>query len=225
MYVTNFKTIETKSISTCLKLLVNIFLRGQLLSGYFPALVGFYRALRIASVGQCITRDASATPPAHLLNPHSVQLLRRLSSSENQKTPQNKPASFLSLSLSSLESVALSYQFQWSLAQTHTTQQTSEAEHCISIMLLNCISSKIVKSKFHFTYDNNFFLQLSCKSENKIHPHFRPILLPCLYILFLFWHQQPFYQTPLIGSSGDIFDSMVTGSTLKDTIPTARRQH
>jgi len=51
-------------------------------------------------------------------------------------------------------------------------------------MLLNGISQKPVQSKFHFTYDNNFVLQISCKSENKTHPHFRPILLPCLYLFF-----------------------------------------
>lgn len=70
MYVTNFKAMGTKSISTCLKALVNICFLGELLSRYLPALIDFYGALRIPSVGQCIALNASVPPPAHLLNLH-----------------------------------------------------------------------------------------------------------------------------------------------------------
>lgn len=184
MHVTNFKNIEIKSISTCLKLLITFAFWDSYLQCSLRLTYSLTYSLRLLQ------------STAVTLHWTVCKLLRRLSSWESQKTQQNKSASFLrsgrlTVDLSSLKSGSLFYQCQWTLDQTHKIQQTLEAEYCVSLMFLNCISPKTVKSRFHFTYENSFglngisgVLQFSCWSENKtvsFQPHSSSLLIYNIY--------------------------------------------
>ena len=173
MCVTNLKSTETKSISTCLKLLINICFLDYLLLRHLVSLLDIYTALKLPCVRQHVNTwylgyspytSAESTFILYGEAVENTQLFRE------QKTLQNKSAPFwrsgrFTIGFSSWESVSLSYQFQLTLDYIHKTQ-ILVTEYCVSMMLINSISPKIVKFRFYFSYENfdhgaHDFLQLS----------------------------------------------------------------
>jgi len=134
--VTNLKSTETKSISTCLKLLINICFLDYLLLRHLVSLLDIYTALKLPCVRQHVNTwylgyspytSAESTFILYGEAVENTQLFRE------QKTLQNKSAPFwrsgrFTIGLSSWESLSLSYQFQLTLDYTHKILVT---EYCV----------------------------------------------------------------------------------------------